>query len=236
MSIPMRYSAWDKVTLTLEQQDKVYGWWKQQDINTVENCPFEKGIIVCKNAVQTPKGFFDGYLTFELKTEFIQLEEIYATDGRVVRKWELLYEGELIEGVPNFNISYSRGDQANKQRMLDLTTIFLSIVNFIAYYREVKELISEHSVSTKKVKKDKSGKPKSNVRYVPSKVYSIQSIPTSEDLKRERHTEAWAVRGHPRHYKSGKVVWIKPYVKGDKDKIEPKEYRVSDFSSQEDQT
>jgi len=29
-----------------------------------------------------------------------------------------------------------------------------------------------------------------------------------------RHCEAWGVRGHYRHYKSGKVVYIQPYTKG----------------------
>lgn len=233
MTIPSKYLTWDKITITLEQEDKIWEWWKQQDINTVDNCPFEKGVIICKDAVQTHTGLFDCYVTFELTPEFIQLEEIYSTDGRVVRKWELLYEGTVIDGVPNFNISYIRGDHPSRQRMLGLTANFLSIVNFIALYREVKELVSERTLSTKKVKKDRHGKAKSSVRYVPSRVYAIQSVPTADEVKRERerHTEAWAVRGHPRHYKSGKVVWIKPYVKGDKDKVEPKEYRVSEFEN-----
>lgn len=29
-----------------------------------------------------------------------------------------------------------------------------------------------------------------------------------------RHCEAWSVRGHYRHYKSGKVAYIRPYTKG----------------------
>lgn len=30
----------------------------------------------------------------------------------------------------------------------------------------------------------------------------------------ERHTESWCVRGHYRHYKSGKVAFIPPHIKG----------------------
>lgn len=30
-----------------------------------------------------------------------------------------------------------------------------------------------------------------------------------------RKTESWWVKGHKRRYKSGKVVWIEPYIKGD---------------------
>lgn len=45
-----------------------------------------------------------------------------------------------------------------------------------------------------------------------------------------RHVQAWTVRGHYRHYRSGKVVYIKPYEKGpEKGNILPeaKEYRAA---------
>jgi hypothetical protein len=41
-----------------------------------------------------------------------------------------------------------------------------------------------------------------------------------------RHTLGWTVRGHWRTYKSGKKTWIKPSVRGDKDKITGKIYEV----------
>ena len=40
-----------------------------------------------------------------------------------------------------------------------------------------------------------------------------------------RRCEAWSVRGHYRHYKNGKVVFIAPYIKG-KGRVKPKEYKV----------
>lgn len=44
-----------------------------------------------------------------------------------------------------------------------------------------------------------------------------------------RHTDVWGVRGHERHYKSGKVIWIDAYEKGPergKKKREPKTYSI----------
>lgn len=35
-----------------------------------------------------------------------------------------------------------------------------------------------------------------------------------ETRKYMRHCEAWNVRGHYRHYKSGKVIYVKPHAKG----------------------
>ena len=43
---------------------------------------------------------------------------------------------------------------------------------------------------------------------------------------RQRLTEAWCVRGHCRHYKTGKTVYVKPYMKGH-GKTVPKEYKLS---------
>lgn len=46
----------------------------------------------------------------------------------------------------------------------------------------------------------------------------------------ERHTMVWGVRGHWRHYKDGRVIYIRPYEKGPergKAQKAAKEYRVS---------
>ena len=45
--------------------------------------------------------------------------------------------------------------------------------------------------------------------------------------KRQRFVESWNVRGHYRHYKSGKTVYVKPYRKGKIDgKTETKTYEI----------
>lgn len=68
-----------------------------------------------------------------------------------------------------------------------------------------------------------------SVEYRPIKLGSGISIvinPKIEDhQKYTRHCEAWGVRGHYRHYKNGKVVFIKPYTKG-KGKIKDTIYKL----------
>lgn len=41
-----------------------------------------------------------------------------------------------------------------------------------------------------------------------------------------RRTAAWNVRGHSRHYKSGKVIWVNSYIKGDKSQYEGEIYSI----------
>lgn len=55
---------------------------------------------------------------------------------------------------------------------------------------------------------------------------------TKERLTRQhsefiRRTEAWNVRGHARHYKSGKVIWVDSYIKGNKEKYDGEIYSIS---------
>ncbi len=61
-----------------------------------------------------------------------------------------------------------------------------------------------------------SDNQKPNVIYLNEKMTLTIKAGSESDSKREfiRHCEAWMVRGHYRHYKSGKVVYINPYKKG----------------------
>ena len=78
-----------------------------------------------------------------------------------------------------------------------------------------------------------SGKKKTT--YVPSdrtttRLYKCYTLKKNWETKVERKKAefrclAWGVRGHFRHYKSGKVVFIAPFVKGkEKDKYKGKDY------------
>lgn len=56
---------------------------------------------------------------------------------------------------------------------------------------------------------------------------SVRTEPDQDHESRAftRHTESWIVRGHWRHYKSGKVIFIKAYTKGT-GKAAQKQYKI----------
>lgn len=59
-------------------------------------------------------------------------------------------------------------------------------------------------------------------------VYSVlsQQDHIAQTLRKyQRHTKSWTVAGHPRKLASGKVVWVRPYKKGE-GKVDPKTYIV----------
>jgi hypothetical protein len=74
-------------------------------------------------------------------------------------------------------------------------------------------IVAERSARTLK----KRGKHKQGGK---TKIIKVNTVKYTFDLSKEdkreytRKTESWNVRGHYRHYKNGKKVWIKPTVKG----------------------
>lgn len=66
----------------------------------------------------------------------------------------------------------------------------------------------------------KNKKKFNNIRYITNIKYIRQDKKQTQNSgKRVFTKEAWEVEGHPRHLKSGKVTWVKSYVKGDKNKL-----------------
>lgn len=83
------------------------------------------------------------------------------------------------------------------------------------------EITETRDIQVSNVKKKNNRKKKhSNVRYISNVRYL--NIPSDENKTSKSYNytmEAWEVRGHWRHLKNGKQVWIEAYVKGDKEKL-----------------
>lgn len=102
-------------------------------------------------------------------------------------------------------------------------------------YNRPTVVTEKREVNTLPAKKGKNGKGKKKPKRVVSVVRHISF--GEVEHKQGSHTmvcPAWGVMGHYRHYKDGKVVYIKPYTKGKMrnvlGKYEDKEYR---FAKQE---
>ena len=103
---------------------------------------------------------------------------------------------------------------------------FFGINTFMLNYRDVSVDVKE--VECKQSEKvSHGGKVKERTVVKMFRQYTLK-----KDWKRavarkkaEYHCLAWSVRGHFRHFKNGKTVYVKPYIKGkEKDKYVPKDY------------
>jgi hypothetical protein len=102
---------------------------------------------------------------------------------------------------------------------------FRALMLFAAYYREE---VERTKVVSRVAKPRKSGSPrKGGKRMLTVRKYTVGGEMLNElPRKYERHTDSWGVRGHYRTYKSGKTVWVRPFVKGNAEKRNDKEYFV----------
>lgn len=126
----------------------------------------------------------------------------------------------------------SNGDFHRDMEELEIViTMFFQILIYSQLNQEF--IIRQTRTHTHKSqsKKDKRKGKKPKVKLIKQNIIRLNTehlpMPTEEEIKHyERHTFGWTVRGHWRTYQSGKKVWIKPQVRGDKDKVEGKIYEI----------
>ena len=96
----------------------------------------------------------------------------------------------------------------------DLAIIFYTF-NLVAMSlpQKIKEK-NEKDTKTIQVKKNGSKTYKSVVYLKHTYILDEDFKLTKSDVKHIIKCPCWGVRGHPRHLKSGKVVYVKPYKKG----------------------
>ena len=110
----------------------------------------------------------------------------------------------------------------NKDEIQSIITIYSSLMALIVYHKPEKETAATRNQHQETKNKRKSGKK--GHTYIFSRSQNGPRI-----LRRGQHASisaAFSVRGHYRHYKNGKVVWIKPYNKGTGDRKD-KTYKIN---------
>lgn len=114
---------------------------------------------------------------------------------------------------------------------LECVKMFFRILVYSQFNQQY--IVNETRTQTKKVqsKKTRRAGKKPKIKLIKQNIIRINTdhiqSPTEEEKREyERRTFGWTVRGHWREYKSGKKVWIKPQIRGDKDKVEGKVYEI----------
>ena len=104
--------------------------------------------------------------------------------------------------------------------------MFLNINHFMVNYKDVAMDVEEReckhqSTGSKKHNHNRRGAVRMFKTYTLKKAWKTAVKKRNHEI----HCLAWGVKGHFRHYKSGKVIFISPYIKGkEKDKYQGKDY------------
>lgn len=106
----------------------------------------------------------------------------------------------------------------NEEELQDCLTIYSSLMALIAYAQPEERSVAEETLTSKpnaiNVNKSKHLKKGVSITYLLS-AYKNGTNSVKQTIERKKPNHAFSVRGHFRHYKSGKVVWIEQHVRCD---------------------
>ena len=212
--------------------------WRDEHKEEVRN---NKNFAFLEGTIQIPK------LKLNIKSKYCYIDFNFVSDNRINfyygyfsnKKVELLsFQYKLLIGSLGRCIDLKinpilKGINTNVL-IEDVIAVFFALNYYAIANKTIKVLkpISERKDKTEKIKK--IGK----ISYVTREV-SLERIVYEGSTGRknnvpktvEYHKKEWSVRGFPRHYKSGKVVFIKPSSRKrriDKTIIVPKEIEESE--------
>lgn len=221
----------DRIELSMEEMFKLFKW-KDENKELVNNY---KQVL--------PEGIIDvkGGLTiyFKFKDDRITYYESYDSDTLVVKlKTERLGGAyRILESWINSSILFVLKQLDNTFSEMDLITDTCTTVSScMAYLENFKSevIIRTESIrmsNTQRKRAEWHNRSINNQNKIIKLKKTVYSIPNGaryinpDKLPRKRHTESWSVRGHQRKTKTGKTVWVKPYIKGNGVR-QPKIYKL----------
>lgn len=125
----------------------------------------------------------------------------------------------LVDVMPNEKglMLVKNKTKLNEEELQDCLTIYSSLMALIAYAQPEERSAVEETLTSKpnavNVNKSKHLKKGVSITYLLSKANGSTRQMAVQERKKPNH--AFSVRGHFRHYKSGKVVWIEQHVRCD---------------------
>lgn len=116
----------------------------------------------------------------------------------------------------------------------DIIHLCIDVLKYMAYHVELvskKDVVTGYIESSSNYTSKVNDKPRFETSICSRKVYGITKkvIPVTEVEAREKRKYtpcqyAVTVKGHFRHYKSGKVIWVEHYIRNKDKEFKPKDY------------
>lgn len=207
----------DKIVINVKEVRKINKWLTETE---------ETMGALGKNKFFPLNNFIlDIELYKNMRLEFlVELENFNPRIGRFSNDtWDISYrhdevsDGWHFDGVAGKDIA---GSEYGRKEATRRTHAFI--------YGSMLYIIEYAKKRTEKVSPEVTRKERENYEYKPRECYLLNDIVKYVSIHPNKHSikyrcEVWGVRGHIRHYKNGKMVFIKPYKKGKKRAfLEPK--------------
>lgn len=225
----------DKVYITYEQKQRLSNWYES---NWTQFKTFMFPLNKCALYFENTKLKNFTVVKFEKINNEIKVNVIFGNKEAFFLKFRIL----LCDGNLEFDIQddyeYSVGLFSLWEKdvfedifdlITEITTQIAEIMFYMALLQPEFEVTEEPAMKESRLKKaERHNKYNpTNIIKLTRKVYRLNN-PTFKSITKKEYTriaQSWGVRGHFRNYKSGKTVWVKPYVKGKGD-LKNKIYKV----------
>ena len=154
------------------------------------------------------------------------VEPYHAHKGSMVSSIEIGYESAVKKKLIYDAMA---AQNRNVQDWIDdIASVFYAFNLVITHLPDKIKQKTEKDTRTVAIKKGNKKTYKSVVYLKHTYIVDDDFALTKSEIKHIIKCPAWGVRGHYRHYKSGMVIFIKPYVKG-KDRHEKQKYISKDY-------
>lgn len=209
-----------------------------------------------KKLIRPENFLFNSYVLridgFEYKVNRLENTFSYGTADRAFVRVKIntedaknaIYTATEVSGTLYDELRKKRDMPESKKNDMMTEGIYNTVIPVICFERYIMQLMESRNVTTVDLeevqtvvktskpgnKAKKKNKPRVtkeitlNFKDIERVVYSRPELPRTYT----HHVESFDVAGHYRHYKSGKVVFVKGYTKGNKDaKISDKTYKIN---------
>jgi len=216
----------DRALLSDKDIDALLAWRDaHQDLVRTMPAPLKGIDIVCTDrngttikGIRKTETSLRLYLTIGRKNRgYVEFINLYA--------WRWVKTKDTLDrGPKEFRLS----DELMEETTKSMLTIYASLMALMVYGNEGREYTQSASPLPRNAQPAAPRKGKSKPR--PGLTYILRSdshgIRTAIQGTRTSPQGVFSVRGHYRHYKSGKVVWIAEYRKGEGKKTKRKTYKI----------
>ena len=188
----------NRIIIYKEDSDRLQEWVNNNnnDVSTI-NCPFKDIELVFIEHKDKP----DRHLKLKCYRKDTYINFYVSVDGISKGKLRVSLNGEILQNKIEGNLS---ADQLES-----IYGAYFVLMDYITKYKPT---------NTLEVKEQKQieSKHKNSKKRVTSTTYLFHHFRGGSHSKRyTKPSHAFSVRGHYRHLKNGKTVWVKEYVKGE---------------------
>jgi hypothetical protein len=216
----------NKVILTMDDVNRIFKWRDEHKVYVYEMpCPMKEIEILIPDEKIRIKGVRDGkHITLYYS----------GMDDKWSAKYEIIEKGDGLGSTPFLLPCKFSSTNISDERLMGVIGLYCGLMALFVYGNRFRDItkMPPAKPSSPHSKKPSTAYPRKNTTRV---TYILRNSSTGLEMAAQGShrspTGTFSVRGHYRYYKTGKVVWVNEYRKGE-GKKKSKTYKLEGHSAE----